>query len=91
MSTKKPTPMVRCPKCRSGGEDVGLIEYWEGAHMEFYQNTDGTIDPEGVLLSNMDPFKISALCVTCGHRWTLRGIMQIVQLPGHPDYEKYKT
>jgi hypothetical protein len=80
-------PMVRCPRCRAKGENVYLIEFWKNSSVEFDQNADGTIEKEGVLREG-DPYKVQANC-GCGHRWTLRGITQIVNLPGHPDHKDF--
>ena len=59
--------------------------------MEFEQREDGTIEREGTVLDRMDPVRVRGLCLSCTHQWTIRGAHQIVNLPGHPDYEKYAT
>jgi len=48
--------------------------------MEFEQSADGTISAEGILLQKSDPVRVRGLCLSCKHRWTLRGIQQILQL-----------
>lgn len=82
--------MVRCPKCHAKGGDVALIERWAGDEMSYVQNDDGSIDPKGFLYQNSDPAGVSGLCGKCSHKWRLRGIFQITNLPGHPDHEKYE-
>jgi len=72
--------MIRCPKCGHSGDDVTLHEFWEGDVMEFEQNSDGSISAEGVLLQHSDPVRVRGFCLSCQHRWTLRGIRQISQL-----------
>lgn len=91
MRNKRPkVPMVRCPKCSAKGESVVLHEIWNGANLEFEQRADGTINPEGVVLGNMDPCGVSGLCLRCEHQWRLHEVAQIINLPGHPEYLKYR-
>jgi len=82
--------MICCPQCRAKGEDVYLQEIWAGDLIEFQQDQDGRIDPEGVLIQKGDPVKVQGVCCRCLHRWTLRGVFQIINLPGHPDHGKYR-
>jgi hypothetical protein len=72
--------MIRCTKCRAEGQDVLLREHWSDHVIEFDQNADGTVEPEGILLDG-SPYKVIAVCGLCGHRWRLRGIGQITDLP----------
>ncbi len=82
--------MVACPKCRASGECVVLHEIANGNVLEFSQRADGTIDPEGVLIHNGDPVRVTGVCLECAHRWTLRGVRQIVNLAGHPQSHMYR-
>ena len=81
--------MVRCRKCHAKGSSISLHEVWSGDVMEFEQNDDGSINPNGFLIQNSDPVSVRALCLRCSHKWTLRGVPQIVCLSGHPDYVNY--
>ena len=72
--------MIRCPKCKAAGADIILREHWSDHVIEFDQNADGTVEPEGILLDG-SPYMVRAACGRCEHRWTLRGIRQITELP----------
>ena len=77
--------MVRCSKCHAMGSSISLQEVWSGDVMEFEQNDDGSIDPNGFLIQNSDPIAVRAFCLRCSRKWKLRNVTQIINLPGHPD------
>jgi hypothetical protein len=72
--------MIRCRKCKAEGEDIVLREHWTDHVIEFDQNADGTVEAEGILLEG-SPNMVRAYCTKCQHRWKLRGITQITNLP----------
>lgn len=72
--------MIKCRKCKADGENIVLVEHWQDHVIEFDQNSDGTIKPEGILRDG-SPYKVVARCGRCGHNWTLRGVLQITNLP----------
>lgn len=82
--------MIACRKCHANGTSIVLHEIVNGVTLEFLQNQNGTIDPEGVLLRVGDPVRVLGLCLECAHKWTLRGIRQIVNLAGHPNSAWYR-
>jgi hypothetical protein len=73
--------MIRCPKCKSKGEDILLTEYWRDHSIEFQQLENGTIEREGILRDG-SPYSVFAKCFHCSHSWRLRGITQIAELTG---------
>ncbi len=74
--------MIRCPKCRSDGENIILREMWRDHCIEFDQRKDGTIEPEGILLEG-SACRVDGKCGVCGHGWKLRGILQITDIKGY--------
>ena len=80
--------MTRCPKCHACGEYIVLHEIWNGEILEFLQMKDGSIHPEGTILQKGDPVGVRGFCLSCAHRWKVRGVFQIIHVPGHPDYRK---
>lgn len=71
--------MTRCPKCKADGENIILREHWTDHVIEFVQNADGTVQPEGILREG-SPAMVRGVCACCGHRWKLRGVSQITEL-----------
>jgi hypothetical protein len=76
---EKKRKMITCPKCKSNGDKINLVEHWSDHVIEFEQNQDGTINPYGYLRDG-SPYKVVAECFNCRHRWRLRGISQITNL-----------
>lgn len=67
---------VKCPKCKSNS--LTLVEVWKNHTINwvqengFFERNDGILEPG-------EPYKVEAHC-DCGHRWTLRNILQIDQV-----------
>lgn len=76
---------VRCPKCRRT-DPIQLVEEWTGHTLAFDQLPDGSIDPVGYTGEGR-PCAVYGRC-GCGHCWKIRGATQIINLPGHPDYQE---
>lgn len=71
---------IFCPKCR--GRTLLMTEVWTGHTIE-WGVVDGGLDGTEGLLKPGDPNKVVATCKACGHRWTLRGVLQITDVfPG---------
>lgn len=67
---------IKCPKC--GGSPDSFLELYRDHGISFYME-DGKLEREGILEPG-EPYKVEALCGTCGHQWRLRGVMQITDL-----------
>ena len=61
----------KCPKCRKS--TVELIEIWSAyiawSPLEPYAN-DGMLNPG-------DAERVEGHCIDCGHRWKVRGVIQV--------------
>ena len=55
---------------------------WECHSLEFIQDQGVIEDPEGDLEMG-NPYAVEAYC-KCGHRWRLRGVNQIWDIPNFP-------
>jgi len=72
----------RCPRCRA--VEVCWVEHCL-ATTTFDQTASG-IGEEGFHSNGADPFAVYGHCQACGHEWRAKGILQITDLPGHPDF-----
>ena len=61
----------RCPKCKS--QEVELIEIWDAT---IVWSPGNPYDRKGDLECG-DPKKVEGHCLSCEHRWTFRGIIQV--------------
>lgn len=74
--------MVKCPKCKSEGSNIVLVEIWDGAALIFNQRDDGLIETEGWTSNKSNPTSVNGNC-KCGHKWKIRGVTQIIDIPGY--------
>jgi hypothetical protein len=63
----------QCPKCRS--KKIEIREHWT-YFLTWTPDAEGKYEKEGWSESG-EPFKVTAECLDCHHRWTLRGVTQI--------------
>lgn len=75
--------MIRCPQCKAKGNSIVLREQWRDHSIEFSQEDSGGISKEGILCEG-SPYQVRGWCLDCGHKWTLRGVLQISSLDGYP-------
>jgi Zn finger protein HypA/HybF involved in hydrogenase expression len=67
----------RCPKCKS--RSMSFKEHWH-CSIEFIV-TNGWLDrANGNMHPDGDPYKVTATCAECNHRWTIRGASQITDV-----------
>lgn len=82
MARKKPrgprAKLPRCPKCHQ--RPIEYIELWRDHTMRFGVDEEGRPNEEGNLHDGA-PYCVEAECA-CGHRWRLKGILQITDLEG---------
>jgi len=76
---------IICPKCKS--KDIKLLEVSE-EYRVWRQDEDGKIGPEQEPEYG-DLIGVRAICQAegCKHRWTVRGITEITELPNWPSAE----
>lgn len=79
---KPPKGTKRCPKC--GSLSLTLREFWINHSIEFVQDANGAIDPDGTLDPG-DPNTVQGECWECGHLWTIPKLHSVCMLPNHPD------
>lgn len=70
---------VRCPKCRLVGMRW-FEEIWPVASSRLlFEFIDGERIAHGGAVPEVDPKGVEAVC-ECGHRWRLRGVIQITEI-----------
>lgn len=74
-ATKRKPP--RCPKC--GTLPESYYEEWDGFSIHFDADSRGIPAPEGYLREGGPSGRVDAVCPR-GHRWRLRGHLQITAL-----------
>jgi len=63
----------KCSKCRK--RNVEIIEVWTGSTIVWQpgdRQDSGMLDP-----GDADPYRVEGHCLSCGHRWKMRGIAQV--------------
>jgi hypothetical protein len=82
MARESVRTQIMCPKCK--GSDIKLLEVSE-EYRVWYQNGEGKIGEEQEPEYG-DLIAVRAVCQNsdCGHRWTVRGITEITELPNWP-------
>jgi hypothetical protein len=73
---------ITCPKCK--GSDIKLLEVSE-EYRVWFQDGEGKIGEEQEPEYG-DLIAVRAICqnTDCNHRWTVRGITEITELPNWP-------
>ncbi len=72
---------ARCPRCKS--MELCLVELWKNHSIEFEQSDQGEVDWTNGNLSEGEPYCVQACCNSCNHKWTLRGVQQVIDLPNY--------
>jgi hypothetical protein len=82
MARENVRTQIICPKCK--GSDIKLLEVSE-EYRVWYQDGEGKIGEEQEPEYG-DLIAVRAVCqnADCKHRWTVRGITEITELPNWP-------
>jgi hypothetical protein len=82
MARESVRTQITCPKCK--GSDIKLLEVSE-EYRVWYQDGEGKIGDEQEPEYG-DLIAVRAICQNedCKHRWTVRGITEITELPNWP-------
>lgn len=66
---------------------ISFMEWINGMSV-WGQDENGVLDDEGDHRP-MSYYKVTATCGRCGHKWRVRGALQIIDLPNHPKHRDY--
>ena len=69
---------IKCPKCKNK-KDFDLVEVYSG-HTITWEVLDGKFDKNDGNKEMGDPSHMEATCGDCGHRWRIRGALQVTDV-----------